>query len=77
MNLEQLEYVVEIAKTQSFSAASEHLHVTQSAISQSIHRLEKELGLILFERSRQGPTLHRKANSLLPRHWTFCSGLMN
>lgn len=54
MNLEQLEYVVEIAKTQSFSAASEHLHVTQSAISQSIHRLEKELGLILFERSRQG-----------------------
>ncbi|NMI07510.1 LysR family transcriptional regulator [Paenibacillus sp. SZ31] len=54
MNLEQLEYVVEIAKTQSFSAASEHLHVTQSAISQSVHRLEKELGLILFERSRQG-----------------------
>ncbi|QOS77028.1 LysR family transcriptional regulator [Paenibacillus sp. JNUCC31] len=54
MNLEQLEYVVEIAKTQSFSAASEHLHVTQSAISQSIHRLENELGMILFERSRQG-----------------------
>ena len=54
MNLEQLEYVVEIAKTQSFSAASEHLHVTQSAISQSVHRLEKELGIILFERSRQG-----------------------
>ncbi|WP_427181459.1 LysR family transcriptional regulator [Paenibacillus sp. TC-CSREp1] len=54
MNLEQLEYVVEIAKTQSFSAASEHLHVTQSAISQSVHRLEKELGLVLFERSRQG-----------------------
>ncbi|MEC0128986.1 LysR family transcriptional regulator [Paenibacillus pabuli] len=54
MNLEQLEYVVEIAKTQSFSAASEHLHVTQSAISQSIHRLENELGMILFQRSRQG-----------------------
>ncbi|MEN1988154.1 LysR family transcriptional regulator [Paenibacillus hubeiensis] len=54
MNLEQLEYVVEIAKTQSFSAASEHLHVTQSAISQSVHRLEKELGMTLFERSRQG-----------------------
>ncbi|MET1167878.1 LysR family transcriptional regulator, partial [Bacillus velezensis] len=50
MNLEQLEYVVEIAKTKSFSAASEHLHVTQSAISQSVHRLEKELGIILFER---------------------------
>lgn len=54
MNLEQLEYVVEIAKTQSFSAASEHLHVTQSAISQAVHRLENELGMILFERSRHG-----------------------
>lgn len=54
MNLEQLEYVVEIAKTQSFSAASEHLHVTQSAISQSVHRLENELCMILFERSRHG-----------------------
>ncbi|WP_434752787.1 LysR family transcriptional regulator [Paenibacillus amylolyticus] len=62
MNLEQLEYVVEIAKTQSFSAASEHLHVTQSAISQSVQRLEKELGLVLFERSRQGthPTTEGK-----------------
>ncbi|KOY13100.1 LysR family transcriptional regulator [Paenibacillus xylanivorans] len=62
MNLEQLEYVVEIAKTQSFSAASEHLHVTQSAISQSVHRLENELGMILFERSRQGtfPTTEGK-----------------
>ncbi|WP_247900895.1 LysR family transcriptional regulator [Paenibacillus pabuli] len=73
MNLEQLEYVVEIAKTQSFSAASEHLHVTQSAISQSIHRLENELGMILFERSRHGT----RANSSLPGHSIFCSELMN
>ncbi|WP_338541763.1 LysR family transcriptional regulator [Paenibacillus tundrae] len=62
MNLEQLEYVVEIAKTKSFSAASANLHITQSAISQSIHRLEKELDLTLFERSRSGtfPTVEGK-----------------
>lgn len=54
MNLEQLEYVVEIAKTRSFSAAASQLHMTQSAISQSVRKLEEELELTVFERSRQG-----------------------
>jgi len=54
MNLEQLEYIVEIAKTRSFSAAASQLHMTQSAISQSVRKLEQELGMTVFERSRQG-----------------------
>jgi len=63
MNLEQLEYIVEIAKTRSFSAAASQLHMTQSAISQSVRKLEQELGLTVFERSRQGavPTEEGKA----------------
>ncbi|WP_036633281.1 LysR family transcriptional regulator [Paenibacillus massiliensis] len=63
VNLEQLKYVVEVAKAQSLSAASAHLHVTQSAISQSIQRLEQELHMTLFERSRSGtvPTPAGKA----------------
>lgn len=63
MNLEQLEYIVEIAKTRSFSAAALQLHMTQSAISQSVQRLEQELQLTIFERSRQGaiPTEEGKA----------------
>lgn len=54
MNLEQLAYVVEIAKTRSFSAAASQMHMTQSAISQSVRKLEEELELNVFERSRQG-----------------------
>lgn len=54
MNLDQLHYVREILHTQSITIASEHLHVTQSAISQSITLLEKEVGIPLFHRSRQG-----------------------
>ena len=54
MNFEQLEYVKEIIETKSMSIAAQNLHVTQSAISQSISLLEKEFGVQLFKRSRLG-----------------------
>ncbi|MFW5435801.1 LysR family transcriptional regulator [Paenibacillus apiarius] len=52
MNLEQLEYIVEVAKTGSLTKAAQNSHVTLSAISQSISLIESELGLSLFNRSR-------------------------
>ncbi len=54
MNFEQLEYVKEVIETKSMSVAAQNLHVTQSAISQSISLLEKEFGVKIFKRSRQG-----------------------
>jgi DNA-binding transcriptional LysR family regulator len=54
MNIEQLEYIVEVAKTRSISAASNNLQVTVSTISQSISGLENELGIKLFVRDRNG-----------------------
>ncbi len=54
MNFEQLRYVKEIVETKSMSIASQNLFITQSAISQSISMLEKELGITLFKRSRFG-----------------------
>lgn len=54
MNLEQMTYALEVAKTASITIASHSLSVTQSTISQAITRLEKELGIKLFERSRSG-----------------------
>ncbi|MGG1662309.1 LysR family transcriptional regulator [Brevibacillus sp. NRS-1366] len=54
MNLEQLEYIVEVAKTGSLTKASQNKHVTLSAISQSLSSLEAELGVTLFTRSRLG-----------------------
>ncbi|CRK82971.1 LysR family transcriptional regulator [Neobacillus massiliamazoniensis] len=52
MNIEQLQYIVEVAKYSSLSKAAQNLHVTQSTISQSITGLEKELGLKILKRSR-------------------------
>ncbi len=54
MNIDQLEYILEVAKVKSISAASNNLHITLPAISQSITHLETELGVKLFTRSRHG-----------------------
>ncbi|MCS7462333.1 LysR family transcriptional regulator [Paenibacillus doosanensis] len=54
MHLEQLECIVEVAKTGSLTGAANNLHVTLSAVSQSISNLEAELGVALFTRSRLG-----------------------
>jgi DNA-binding transcriptional LysR family regulator len=52
MNIEQLLYIVEVAKYNSLSIAAQNLHVTQSTISQSITNFEKELGIKILKRSR-------------------------
>lgn len=57
MRIEQLEYIVSVAKTHSFSKTAQDLHVSQPAISQSILKLEEELGVNIFERSSSGVNL--------------------
>lgn len=54
MRFNQLEYALEIMKTQSLSKASKNLFITKTALSESIIQLEKELGFIIFTRSRVG-----------------------
>ena len=56
MNIDQLEYVIEVAKSGSLTDASKKLHISQSAISQSITNLENELGVKILQRSRMGAT---------------------
>lgn len=54
MRLNQLEYALEIMKTQSLSKASENLFITKTALSESMIQLERELGFTIFNRSRAG-----------------------
>lgn len=57
----------ETARYGSFSMAAEKLYISQSAISQCIHQLEKDLGTKLFHRSRRGVTLTPEGQMLFPK----------
>ena len=51
MNLQQLRYAVEVAKTGSITAAAKNLYMGQPNLSKNIRELEAELGITLFERT--------------------------
>ncbi len=51
MDIRQLRYIVEIAEKGSVSKASEVLYISQSGLNQQLIRIEKELGVSIFERT--------------------------
>ncbi len=57
VELRQLEHFVAVAGELSFTRAAHRIHVVQSALSTSVAKLERELGVRLFDRSRQQITL--------------------
>lgn len=67
LDLKRLKVLREVALQGSFSAAAETLFVSQSAVSQQIAALEKEVGVPLLVRFRGGPEL-TEAGALLVRH---------
>lgn len=53
MNLQQLEYVVAVDTHRHFVRAAEQCFVTQPTLSSMIQKLEDELGVKIFDRSKQ------------------------
>jgi len=67
MDIPNLTAFVEVAETGSFSTASEHLYLTQPAISKRISALESELDIHLFDRIGRKVILTEAGNALLTR----------
>lgn len=57
MNIKDLQYVIAIAKVQSFSKAAELLFVSQPALSQHLKRVENNLETTLFHRNKSSVSL--------------------
>jgi LysR family hydrogen peroxide-inducible transcriptional activator len=53
MTISQLQYVLEVAKYQSFTLAAEKCFVTQPTLSMQIQKLEEELNIKIFDRSKK------------------------
>ncbi|KXU34467.1 LysR family transcriptional regulator [Ventosimonas gracilis] len=52
MTLTELRYIVALAREQHFGRAAQRCHVSQPTLSVGVKKLEDELGVILFERSK-------------------------
>src|ERR1700750_2825393 len=65
LDVRRLRVLREVIAQGSFSAAADSLHLSQSAVSQQIAVLEREVGLPLLERTSEGPKLTAAGEGLM------------
>src|ERR1700761_5244754 len=67
MEMNQLRYVVAVARAGNFTRAAEQCRVSQPSLSQQIQKLEDELGERLFDRMKRDTKLTPHGEAFLPR----------
>mgnify|MGYP000850678935 FL=1 len=65
MTLKDLHYFIEVAAEKNITRASTRLFIAQPALSQCIHKLERELGITLLTRSNGGVELTSEGKCFL------------
>ena len=61
MRVQQLKYILKVAEVGSITEAAKLLFISQPSLSNSIKETEKEDGITIFLRSRNGITLTNKS----------------
>ena len=74
MTITQLQYVLAVAEYKNFTLAAEKSFVTQPTLSMQVQKLEDELDVLIFDRSKKpititevGEKIVAQAKTLLPK----------
>lgn len=65
MTLQQLRYVIMVAETGTITEAAKKLYISQPSLTNAIHELEKEMNLVIFQRTNKGILLSREGEEFL------------
>ena len=65
MTLSELKFIVAVAREKNFRKAADKCFVSQPALSLAIKKLEEELDLVIFERSRTDVTVTNAGQSIV------------
>ncbi|WP_079524312.1 LysR family transcriptional regulator [Solibacillus isronensis] len=65
MTLQQLKYVIEVARSQSINKAAQRLFISQPSLSNALKELEEELGITIFLRSNKGIIITSEGSEFL------------
>lgn len=77
MDIRELEYFVTVSELKNFTAAAKRLHISQPAISKSVHKLEEELGFHLLDRAQKRVSLTEEGNVFLTLAQDILSRLLD
>ncbi|MGV9711692.1 LysR family transcriptional regulator [Gordonia sp. NPDC003424] len=75
MEIRWLQAFVTVAEELHFGRAADRLHMAQSPLSQTIRKLEKDVGVPLFERNTRSVALTAAGHALLPHAYRVLDGV--
>ena len=65
MTLQQLRYAIIVAETGKITEAANKLYISQPSLTNSIHELEKEMNIVIFNRTNKGITVSKEGEIFL------------
>lgn len=63
MRFEQLQHLIETVESGSISEASKNLYISQQGLSDSLRRLESEIGIPILNRNKKGCSLTKQGEN--------------